>query len=210
MSTRTEDLEEIERAGRRCSVCRSGRGWRHFEVVRVADRDAVVVCGGCHRRLPAEATVEAAPARPAAPARTAGSSQSRAPAQARSPAQARGGTQAPDRAATAASKAPQQPGSPQKSSDGAGEAQGEQRDRLKTALANMNGPFSTAMAARAAGLSDEKALARLQALERRGEIRRIGKRWSVESADNDVAAAMDRLAARTSNLRIVRDKAPVG
>jgi DNA-binding Lrp family transcriptional regulator len=74
----------------------------------------------------------------------------------------------------------------------------------------MSGPFSTAMVARAAGLKNDKAQARLEELERRGEIRRIGKRWSTESPPSDVEAAMDRLAARTTNLRIVRKPARVG
>jgi hypothetical protein len=74
----------------------------------------------------------------------------------------------------------------------------------------MSGSFSTAMAARAAGLNNDKALDRLQDLERRGEVRRVGNRWSTESAPSDVAAAIDRLEARTSNLRIVRDRARVG
>jgi DNA-binding Lrp family transcriptional regulator len=78
------------------------------------------------------------------------------------------------------------------------------------ALGKMDGAFSTAMVAREAGLSDEKALARLQQLERRGQVRRVGKRWSTESLPSDVEAAMDRLAARTSNLRIVREPARVG
>jgi hypothetical protein len=73
----------------------------------------------------------------------------------------------------------------------------------------MSGSFSTAMAARAAGLNNDKALARLQELERRGEVQRVGNRWSTESPPSDVAAAMDRLEARTSNLRIVRDRARV-
>jgi len=66
------------------------------------------------------------------------------------------------------------------------------------------------MAARAAGTSDDKALARLLDLERAGEVRRIGKRWSTESPPTEVAAAMDRLEARTSNLRIVRGRTRVG
>jgi hypothetical protein len=66
------------------------------------------------------------------------------------------------------------------------------------------------MAARAAALNNERAVARLQELERRGEVRRVGKRWSTESPPSDVAAAMDRLEARTSNLRIVRERARVG
>ena len=74
----------------------------------------------------------------------------------------------------------------------------------------MTGTFSTAMAARAAGLNNDKTLARLQDLERRGEIQRVGSRWSAEAPPRDLAAAMDRLEARTSNLRIVRERAPVG
>jgi hypothetical protein len=74
----------------------------------------------------------------------------------------------------------------------------------------MSGTFSTAMAARAAGLNNDKALVRLQDLEGRGEVRRVGNRWSTAPPATDVAAAMDRLEAQTSNLRIVRDRARVG
>ena len=87
---------------------------------------------------------------------------------------------------------------------------GQRPDRLRAALDKLPSSFSTAMAARAAGLSSDKVLARLEDLERRGEVRRVGKRWSTESPPSDVAAAMDRLQARTSNLRIVRDRARVG
>jgi hypothetical protein len=59
-------------------------------------------------------------------------------------------------------------------------------------------------------MNSHRALARLQDQERRGELRRVGKRWSTESPPSDVAAAMDRLEARTSNLRIVRERARVG
>ncbi len=95
------------------------------------------------------------------------------------------------------------------------ERPGEERtdprpDRLRAALGKLPSSFSTAMAARAAGLNSEKALARLEDLERRGEIRRVGKRWSTESPPSDIAAAMDRLQERTSNLRIVRERARVG
>ena len=83
-------------------------------------------------------------------------------------------------------------------------------DRLRVALGKLPGSFSTAMAARAAGINSHRALARLQDLERRGEVRRVGKRWSTESPPSDLAAAMDRLQARTSNLRIVRERARVG
>ena len=48
---RTEDLIEIENAGRRCGVCHSGRGWRRFELVRPSDREPVVLCGSCRARF---------------------------------------------------------------------------------------------------------------------------------------------------------------
>jgi hypothetical protein len=84
------------------------------------------------------------------------------------------------------------------------------RDRLRAALPKLPGSFSTAMAARAAGINSDKALARLKDLERDGDVRRVGKRWSTESPPSELAAAMDRLQARTSNVRIVRERAPVG
>jgi hypothetical protein len=65
------------------------------------------------------------------------------------------------------------------------------------------------MAARAAGLNNEKTLARLKDLEHRGEVRRDGNRWTTEAPATDLSAAIDRLEARTSNLRIIRDRAPV-
>ena len=65
------------------------------------------------------------------------------------------------------------------------------------------------MIARAAGLNKDKALARLHELERRGEVHRVGNRWSIGRPPDAVALTMDRLQARTSNLRIVRDRARV-
>lgn len=47
-----EDLTEIERAGRRCAICRSGRHWRQLEVVRVPGREPIVLCAACHARHP--------------------------------------------------------------------------------------------------------------------------------------------------------------
>ena len=92
-----------------------------------------------------------------------------------------------------------------------GERGPDQRpDRLRAALPKLPGSFSTAMAARAAGMNSDKALARLEDLERSGDVRRVGKRWSTESPPSEVAAAMDRLQARTSNVRIVRERARVG
>ena len=46
-----ENLREIERAGRRCGVCGSGRGWRRFDIARPADRDPIVLCGNCKARF---------------------------------------------------------------------------------------------------------------------------------------------------------------
>jgi len=80
---------------------------------------------------------------------------------------------------------------------------------MRTALREMPGSFSTAMVARATGLNKGKALARLQDLEQRGEVHRVGNRWSTGLSPDAVALAMDRLQARTSNLRIVRDRARV-
>jgi hypothetical protein len=168
-SMSTEDLTEIENAGRRCGVCHSGRGWRRFKVVRSDGREPIVLCGSCQARFgnapPVESKPTSAPEPTPAPVERVSRPKTRAGDQKREP----------------------------------------PPDRLQAALKKLPGTFSTAMAARAAGISDEKALARLTYLERRGEIQRVGKRWSTESAPSDLAAAMDRLAARTSNLRIVRE-----
>src|SRR5262249_3942733 len=83
-------------------------------------------------------------------------------------------------------------------------------DRLRAALRELPSSFSTATAARAAGLNHAKTLARLHELERRREVRRVGSRWSTEPPPADFASAIDRLEARTSNLRIVRERAPGG
>jgi hypothetical protein len=165
-----DDLTELERAGRRCGVCHSGRGWRRFEVVRPAERAPVVLCGGCRARFGDDPPVGRKP------------------------------EPAPSPAPAAAKPLPR-----------AGERRTDRRpDRLRAALSKLPGSFSTTMAARAAGLNGGKTLARLHDLERRGEVRRVGNRWSTEPPPDDVAAAMDRLEARTSNLRIVRDRARVG
>jgi hypothetical protein len=169
-----EDLSEIERAGRRCGVCRSGRGWQRFDIVRTAGRDPLVLCGSCRTRFVDDPPIGRKPAPDPEPA----------PAEDRLP-------------------------SPPAPRDD--ERRSEQRpDRLRGAMGKMSGPFSTAMVAREAGLNNQKALARLRELERGGEVRRVGKRWSTGSPPSDVAAAMDRLEARTSNLRIVREPARVG
>jgi hypothetical protein len=174
MPLRSEELIEMENAGRRCGVCGSGRGWRRFELVRRADREPIVLCGGCRARFGDGPPVGRNPAPPLEPVPAA--AEPLAPAQHR----------------------PEEPGTDRRP------------DRLRAALGELPGSFSTAMAARAAGLNGDRALARLEDLERRGEVRRVGKRWSTESPPSEVAAAMDRLQARTSNLRIVRDRARVG
>jgi hypothetical protein len=169
-----EDLSEIERAGRRCGVCRCGRGWRRFEIVRPAERVPVVLCGSCRARFGDDPPVARKSERELVPA-------------------------------PAASKlfSPPRPDVGERRSD-------RRPDRLRAALPKLPGSFSTAMAARAAGLNNDKTLARLEDLERRGEVQRVGNRWSTESPPSELAAAMDRLQARTSNLRIVRDRARVG
>ncbi|MGA2926403.1 MAG: hypothetical protein ABSG43_10480 [Solirubrobacteraceae bacterium] len=163
-----EDLTEIERAGRRCAVCQSGRGWRRFDVVRPPDREPVVLCGSCHARFGDDPPVGRPPEPEPAPA----------PAQQR-PAQ--------------------KPRNEERRSD-------RRPDRLRTALRKLPSTFSTSMAARAAGLNNDKTLARLHELERKGEVRKVGNRWTTEAPPDALASAMDRLEARTSNLRIVRGR----
>jgi hypothetical protein len=83
-------------------------------------------------------------------------------------------------------------------------------DRLRKALRELPGEaHSVGQIAKAAGLNHEKTLSRLCALQAAGEVQQIGKRWSSEPPSTDVEAAFDRLQARTSNLRIVRDREPV-
>jgi hypothetical protein len=171
---KTEDLTEIERAGRRCAVCHSGRAWRRFHVVRVDDRDPVVLCASCRVRFGEDPAVVGKPAPEPEPAPTAPKA-------------------APRRKPRAAKRRTEQ-----------------RPDRLRAALPNLPSSFSTAMAARAAGLNSEKTRARLEDLERRGEVHRDGNRWTTEAPTTDLSAAIDRLQARTSNLRIIRERAPVG
>ena len=84
-------------------------------------------------------------------------------------------------------------------------------DRLRKALRQLPPkPHSVAEVAKAAGLNNEKTLNRLRALEAAGEVQQVGKRWSTQPPSTDVEAAFDRLQAQTSNLRIIRDREPVG
>jgi hypothetical protein len=165
---RTEDLSELENAGRRCGVCRSGRGWRRFELVRPTGREPVVLCGNCRARFGDDPPVGRKPAPPLKPV----------PATPESLAPSRRRSGAWDRPT---------PGSP---AGGAAQAAGS---------------FSTALAARAAGINSHRALAGYRSAAARSDESASAGR--PESPPSDVAAAMDRLEARTSNLRIVRERA---
>jgi hypothetical protein len=164
-----EDTPEIERAGRRCEVCGTGRGWRRFEVIRPEERPPVVLCGACKARFGDDPPV--------------------------------GRKADPGSVAEAAPQAAQKP------EPKAGENQPAPiQDRLIRALREMPpGTHSTGRIAKAAGLNPARTRARLLDLERRGEVQQLGKLWSTERPSTEVEAAMDRLEARTSNVRIVRE-----
>lgn len=79
-------------------------------------------------------------------------------------------------------------------------------DRLKKVLRELpRGEHSTGRIAKAAGLNQTKTLRRLRQLEASGEVRQVGKRWSTQRASTDLEGAFERLQARTSNIRIVRE-----
>ena len=83
-------------------------------------------------------------------------------------------------------------------------------DRVAKALRELpKGEYTTGRIAKAAGLNHAKTLRRLRQLEEAGEIREVGKRWSTERPPTDIDEALDRLQARTSNIRIVRDRSLV-
>ncbi len=162
-----EDLTEIERAGRRCAICRSGRRWRQLEVGRPEGQKPVVMCAACRARygsappLPATQKAAAEPVVDSEPA-------------------------------------PKERAAPSE-------------DRLRRALAQLpREPLSVGQVAKAAGLNHDKTLRRLRALEAAGEIQQVGKRWSNQPPSTDVEEALDRLQAHTNNLRIIRDREPVG
>lgn len=166
-----EDLAVVEAAGRRCAVCRTGRRWREFAVVRPDGGEPVVMCAACRARYGdappspvAHEPVEAPPAQPAQP------------------------TQAkPER------RAP------------------EREDRVRRVLRELpKGEHSTGRIAKAAGLNHAKTIRRLRELAEAGEVREVGKRWSTEAPPSDIDEALDRLKARTSNIRIVHDRSLVG
>ena len=170
-SLSAEDLTEIERAGRRCSVCRTGRHWREFSVVRPDGGEPVVMCASCKARYgdapPTRTEPEPVPA-------------------------------SPESAKEAEPKTPE----PRP-------AKGE--DRVRKVLRELpKGEHSTGSIAKAAGLNHAKTLRRLRQLAAAGEIREVGKRWSTERPPSDIDEAFDRLQARTSNIRIVRDRSLVG
>jgi hypothetical protein len=169
-----EDLTAIERAGHRCMVCRTGRRWRDFAVVRPDGGEPVVLCAACRARYG-----DAPPARTAEPPE---------PVAAPAPAPA--------------AKAPSTKAEPP--------AQ-EGEDRVRRVLRELpKGEYSTGRIAKAAGLNHAKTLRRLRRLAESGEIREVGKRWSNEEPPSDLDEAFDRLQARTSNIRIVRDRSLVG
>jgi hypothetical protein len=165
-----EDLAAIDRVGRRCAVCRTGRRWREFAVVRPDGGELLVICAACRARhgdappgrLGRE-RIDAPPGRAAGPAATI--LERRAP---------------------------------------------EREDRVRRVLRELpRGEHTTGRIAKAAGLNHAKTVRRLRQLAASGEIREVGKRWSTEAPPSDVDEALDRLQARTSNIRIVRDRSLV-
>jgi hypothetical protein len=178
----TEELAAIDRAGRRCAVCRTGRRWREFTILRPDSGDPVVICPACRARY--------GDAPPVGPARE----RTDAPV---GPARER--TDAPvARAAEPTSTTPER-------------RPPEQEDRVRRVLRDLpKGEHSTGRIAKAAGLNHAKTLRRLRQLAAAGEVREVGKRWSTERAPTDVDEALERLKARTSNIRIVRDRSLVG
>jgi hypothetical protein len=174
-----EDLAEIDRNGRRCAVCRSGRHWRRLEVVRPEGAEPVVMCAACRARYGNAPPVSA----------------NRAPAIEAEPA-----PPAPEPAAAPESTSPPREHRPE-----------DHEDRVKKALRELpRGEHSTGRIAKAAGLNHAKTLKRLRRLEAAGGVREVGKRWSTEPPASDLEDAFDRLQARTSNIRIVRDRSPIG
>jgi hypothetical protein len=166
MSVNAEDLAEIERAGRHCAVCRSGRRWRRFKVVRPSEGEPIVMCPACHARY------GDAPPAPVVPKAEPEPTPQPAPA-------ARPQAQRPR----------------------------QHEDRVKRVLRELpRGEHSIGRIAKAAGLNHAKTLGRLRQLEASGEVTQVGKRWSTERPSTDLEGAFDRLQARTSNIRIVRDR----
>ena len=78
-----EDLTVLEQSRRRCSVCRTGRRWRTFEVVRREGHQPVVMCGACRARF-GDAAPTATVAEKATAAEVPAEQQAAAPAKRRS------------------------------------------------------------------------------------------------------------------------------
>ncbi|HEY4825802.1 MAG TPA: hypothetical protein VIH85_03505 [Solirubrobacteraceae bacterium] len=195
-----EDLTEIERSGRRCAVCRTGRNWRKLEVVRPDGAEPVVMCAACRTRYGSappvrEGRAAAAPAEPASPA-AGPASRAAEPA-------------SPSSQPISRANQPASPGAESTSPAREGRAE-EHEDRVKKVLRELpRGEHSTGRIAKAAGLNHAKTLRRLRELEASGGVRAVGKRWSTEPPSTDLEGAFDRLQARTSNIRIVRDRSPI-
>ena len=166
-----EDLAAIDRAGRRCAVCRTGRRWRELTVVRPDGGEPVVMCAACRARYG-----DAPPARPARERPDALPARAAEPIATRSERRVR-----------------------------------ESEDRVRKVLRELpKGEHTTGSIAKAARLNQAKTFRRLRTLVATGEIRQVGKRWSTEPPPSDLDEALDRLQARTSNIRIVRDRSLVG
>jgi hypothetical protein len=191
----SEDLIEVERAGRRCATCQTGRRWRHFEVVRPEGQPPVVMCAACYARYGAAPPVPATKQPVTATASAVRAIEQPAPV-----------TEQP--VAATEQPAPASPAQPGTSSK---ERSAPQEDRLRKALRELpHGEHSVGLIAKTAGLNHEKTIRRLHSLRAAGEVQQIGKRWSNEPPSTDIEAAMDRLQARTTNLRIVRSRESVG
>lgn len=166
-----EDLAAIDLAGRRCAVCRTGRRWREFAVVRPDGGEPLVLCAACRARYG-----------DAPPARLGRERVDNPPAPAAEPAAAKREGSAPQR-----------------------------EDRVRRVVRELpKGEHTTGRIAKAAGLNHAKTARRLRQLTASGEIRAVGNRWSTEAPPSDIDEALDRLQARTSNIRIVRDRSPAG
>ena len=87
----------------------------------------------------------------------------------------------------------------------------DREDRVRKVLRELpKGEYTTGKIAKAAGIPHAKALRRLRQLAASDEIREVGNRWSTEPPPTDLDDALDRLQARTNNIRIVRDRSLVG
>jgi hypothetical protein len=229
-----EDLIELERAGRRCEVCQTGRRPQKFEVVRPEGRQPIVMCPACKARYGTEPPMragETAVAVTTTAAATATADTAGAPEATASSSSAPQQPGPQGEAQTNGAAAPQQNGSNGSQSNGSAAQTGGARaskrgasrsgkssssskersepreDRLRKALRELpHGEHSVARIAKAAGLNHEKTVRRLHTLHEAGEVQQVGKRWSNEPPSTDIEAAMDRLQARTTNLRIVRDR----